>query len=115
MASLIPVTRGLPAQRFEIDFTLDGETDPTEHTLRLAWNTRGQYMTMSIERDSVVILSGLALKVGVDLFAPYPALKLGKLIVTDLTNTGLELDYVDAGDNVAIIKYDLGEAEIGGE
>tara|TARA_R110002167_G_scaffold169502_1_gene367438 strand:- start:364 stop:705 length:342 start_codon:yes stop_codon:yes gene_type:complete len=112
MASSIPVSRGLPAQKFNIDFTLDGETDTTEHTLRLAWNTRALFMTMSIERDDVVLLSGLALKVGVDLFAPYPWLKLGKLIVTDLTNTGLELDYRDAGDNVTIVKYELGEEEI---
>jgi len=109
MPTSIPIDRGTPNQKFNLSLVPTGEEDPVEHTLYFKWNTRGQFMTMSIDRDGDRLITGIALKVGVDLFAPHPSLNLGELYVTDLTNTGLELHYNNVGSETLAVRYEDGE------
>jgi hypothetical protein len=109
MPTTIPIEENVPNQRFTVNLTPTGEEDPIEHTFYLMWNTRGQFMTIDIDREGERIITGIALKTGVDLFAPYPYLNLGELYVVDLTNTGLELNYNNVNNETIVVRYEDGE------
>lgn len=102
--------------QWEIPTVNDGETYAFSETIDLdgspcefdfVWNSRGEVWTLSVSRDGVPIVDGVAIVLGLDLFARAPNRPRGALVclgisisdtpgLTDL-GRGARLIYADPG------------------
>lgn len=79
-------------------FSQEVVLDENNYILEFNWNTRGEFWELSIlAPDSAVILGGIKLVIGYDLFRQYKHLNIpkGVLIVVDTSENYEKIQYSD--------------------
>ncbi|EHL08971.1 hypothetical protein HMPREF0322_00394 [Desulfitobacterium hafniense DP7] len=86
---IIPLTTD-PDQNFSVTIPIDGKNRPFK--LRVAYNRPGNVWLMSIYNGTTgaLIIEGVPLVCGIDLFEQYRYLDLGSAIILNIGNTTMD-------------------------